>query len=226
MHAGEHSLWQLALILEGMQDMAKSTIREYVEALVIAVVLALFIITFIAQSFLVQGSSMEPSLLDGQRLLVDKLTPRFVEPRRGDVVVFRYPANRRRKFIKRIVGLPGDEISIRNGFLYINGQRVEEPFVNGPTTLQFTRFYQLWFQKTASCPRDNRRNSDDSRYSDVGFVHRSDIVGVARFVYSHHADPSPAPPVDIPSRRNVVDYSMVSAHGQDQAHACAGAQGG
>ncbi|KLU40621.1 MAG: signal peptidase I [Limnochordia bacterium] len=166
--------------------MAKSTIREYVEALVIAVVLALFIITFIAQSFLVQGSSMEPSLLDGQRLLVDKLTPRFVEPRRGDVVVFRYPANRRRKFIKRIVGLPGDEISIRNGFLYINGQRVEEPFVNGPTYGPYSSpgfgpvvvpedsFFVLG---------DNRRNSDDSRYSDVGFVHRSDIVGVARFVY-------------------------------------------
>ena len=88
--------------------MAKSAIREYIEALVIAVVLALFIITFIAQSFLVQGSSMEPSLHDGQRLMVDKLTYRFVEPKRGEVVVFRYPANRRRKFIKRIVGLPGD----------------------------------------------------------------------------------------------------------------------
>ena len=65
--------------------------------------------------------------------MVDKLTYRFVEPKRGEVVVFRYPANRRRKFIKRIVGLPGDEILIRNGYLYINGQRIEEPFVNGPT---------------------------------------------------------------------------------------------
>jgi signal peptidase I len=166
--------------------MAKSAIREYIEALVIAVVLALFIITFIAQSFLVQGSSMEPSLHDGQRLMVDKLTYRFVEPKRGEVVVFRYPANRRRKFIKRIVGLPGDEILIRSGYLYINGQRIEEPFVNGPTYGPYSTpafgpvvvpedsFFVLG---------DNRRNSDDSRYPDVGFVHRTDIVGLARFVY-------------------------------------------
>jgi len=169
-----------------MQGMAKSTIREYVEALVIAVVLALFIITFIAQSFLVQGSSMEPSLFHGQRLLVDKLTYRFTDPKRGDVVVFRYPADRRRKFIKRIVGLPGDEVTIRGGFLYINGERIEEPFVNGPTygpygspsfgpvVVPDDSYFMLG---------DNRRNSDDSRYSDVGFVHRSDIVGAARFVY-------------------------------------------
>ena len=62
--------------------MAKSAIREYIEAFIIAVALALFVITFIAQSFLVQGSSMEPSLHDGQRLMVDKLTYRFVEPKR------------------------------------------------------------------------------------------------------------------------------------------------
>ena len=85
----------------------KSEIREYVEALVIAVVLALFIITFIAQSFLVQGSSMVPTLHDGERLLVDKLTWRFREPKRGEIVVFRYPSDPRRKFIKRIIGVPG-----------------------------------------------------------------------------------------------------------------------
>lgn len=179
-------LLALALIFEGMRDMAKSTIREYVEAVVIAVVLALFIITFIAQSFLVQGSSMEPSLHHGQRLLVDKLTYRFAEPKRGDVVVFRYPADRRRRFIKRIVGLPGDEISIRNGYLYINGQRAHEPFINGPTYGPYSSpvFGPVVVpEESYFVLGDNRRNSDDSRYSDVGFVHRSDIVGVARLVY-------------------------------------------
>lgn len=169
-----------------MQDMAKSTIREYIEAFVIAVALALFIITFIAQSFLVQGSSMEPSLHDRQRLLVDKLSYRFVDPKRGEVVVFRYPADRRRKFIKRIVGLPGDEISIRNGFLYINGTRVEESFVNGPTYGPYSSpvFGPVVVpEESFFVMGDNRRNSDDSRYPDVGFVHRSDIVGVARFAY-------------------------------------------
>ena len=102
--------------------MAKSQLREYAESLLVSVVLAALIILFIAQSFLVEGSSMEPSFHDGQRLMVEKVSYRFSEPKRGDVVVFRYPGDPRRKFIKRVIGLPGDEIVIKNGFLHINGQ--------------------------------------------------------------------------------------------------------
>src|SRR5690606_18459311 len=87
----------------GGTEMAKSQIREYVEALLLSVVLAAFIIIFIAQSFLVEGSSMEPSFHDGQRLMVEKVSYRFSEPKRGDVVVFRYPGDLRRKFIKRVI---------------------------------------------------------------------------------------------------------------------------
>lgn len=166
--------------------MAKSEIREYIEAFVIAVVLALFIITFIAQSFLVQGSSMEPSLTHGERLMVDKLSFRFNEPSHGEVVVFRYPSDRRRKFIKRIIGVPGDEILIRNGYVFLNGDRLEEPYISGPTYGAYNSpsygpvvvpedsFFVLG---------DNRRNSDDSRYPDVGFVSSDDIVGRALLVY-------------------------------------------
>ena len=165
--------------------MAKSAIREYIEAFIIAVALALFVITFIAQSFLVQGTSMEPSLHDGQRLMVDKLTYRFVEPKRGEIVVFgtrRIGAGNSLK----VVGLPGDEISIRNGYLYINGQRIIESSINGPT---YGAYGSPVFgpvvvpEDSYFVMGDNRRNSDDSRYPDVGFVHRSDIVGLARFVY-------------------------------------------
>lgn len=166
--------------------MAKSEVREYLEAFVIAVVLALFIITFIAQSFLVQGSSMEPSLHHGQRLLVDKLSYRFYEPKPGEVVVFRYPADPRRKFIKRIIGLPGDEISIRNGFLFVNGTQLSEDYINGPTYGAYsapTYGPVVVPEGSLFVLGDNRRNSDDSRYPDVGFVPRSDIVGRAMFVY-------------------------------------------
>ena len=97
--------------------MTKAEIREYVEAFVIAVVLALFIITFIAQSFRVEGSSMEPTLHDGQRLMVDKLSYRFTDPKVGDVVVFRYPTDINRMFIKRVIGIPGDEILIEDGIV-------------------------------------------------------------------------------------------------------------
>ncbi len=78
----------------------KPMIREYIEALLIAVVLAGLIIAFVAQSFLVHGSSMEPTLAEGQRLLVDKITYRLRPPERGEIIVFHYPADPKRKFIR------------------------------------------------------------------------------------------------------------------------------
>lgn len=170
----------------GGTDMAKSQIREYAEALLISVVLAAVIIVFIAQSFLVEGSSMEPSFHDGQRLMVEKVSYRFTEPNRGDVVVFRYPGDPRRKFIKRIIGLPGDEITIKNGYLHINGQRIEENYINGPTygTYSAPTFGPVLVPEGHYFVLgDNRRNSDDSRYPDVGFVPRRYLVGRAMFVY-------------------------------------------
>jgi signal peptidase I len=156
------------------------------EALLISVVLAAVIIVFIAQSFLVEGSSMEPSFHDGQRLMVEKVSYRFTEPNRGDVVVFRYPGDPRRKFIKRIIGLPGDEITIKNGYLHINGQRIEENYINGPTygTYSAPTFGPVLVPEGHYFVLgDNRRNSDDSRYPDVGFVPRRYLVGRAMFVY-------------------------------------------
>ncbi len=165
--------------------MNRTEIREYVEAFVIAVVLALFIITFLAQSFLVQGSSMEPNLHHGQRLMVDKLSYRFNKPRLGEIVVFRYPADPRRKFIKRIIGRPGDEIHIERGYVYLNGKRIEETEVNGPTYGAFSRDYGPVIVPDDSffVLGDNRRNSDDSRYPDVGFVPSNMLVGKALVVY-------------------------------------------
>lgn len=159
----------------------KSVLREYVEAIVVAVLLAGFIIAFIAQSFLVQGASMEPSLTHGERLLVDKVTYRFREPERGEIVVFRYPADRSRKFIKRVIGRPGDVIYIRGGRVFLNGTPLREDYILGPTYGDFPpmrvppdHYFVLG---------DNRNNSDDSRFSDVGPVPRQLLVGRAIFVY-------------------------------------------
>lgn len=166
--------------------MAKSQLREYLEALLISVIFAGLIIAFVAQSFLVEGSSMEPSFHDGQRLLVEKVSYRFSTPSRGQVVIFKYPSDRRRKFIKRIVGIPGDEILIKNGFLYINGVRMEEDYINGPTygTYSAPTFGPVLVpQDHYFVLGDNRRNSDDSRYPDVGFVPARDLVGRALISY-------------------------------------------
>lgn len=159
----------------------KSEIREYAESLVIAVVLALFIIFFIAQSFLVQGDSMEPSLHDGERLLVDKVTYRFRPPERGEIIVFSFPKDPRRKFIKRVIGVPGDVIEIRNRTLFINGVPIEEEYIRGP-------MYQPYGpitvpEGTVWVLGDNRNNSEDSRFPDVGPVPLDLVVGRALLVY-------------------------------------------
>ncbi len=155
----------------------RSEIVEYLQAFAIAIVLAAFIITFIAQSFVVEGSSMEPNLHNRERLLVNKLVYRFREPERGEVVVFRYPANPRRKFIKRVIGLPGDVVEVKDGHVVLNGVLYEEEYTKdltfgsfGPKVIPEGHYFVLG---------DNRNNSDDSRYPDVGFVPRANIVGKA-----------------------------------------------
>lgn len=159
----------------------KSELREYLEAFGIAVVMAFIIITFIAQSFYVQGASMEPALYNGERLLVDKVTYRFRAPRRGEIVIFRYPSDTRRKFIKRVIGLPGDRIEISRHKLYINGEPLDEPYIKGPTYGDFGPIVVP--EGTIFVLGDNRNNSDDSRFSDVGPVPLKLIVGRALVRY-------------------------------------------
>jgi len=159
----------------------KSELREYAQALGIAVVLALFIITFIAQSFLVQGTSMEPSLHNGERLLVDKVSYRLRTPQCGEVIVFRYPSDTRRKFIKRIIGLPGDQIEVRQREVYLNGKALVEPYINGPTYGSYGPIVVP--DGTVFVMGDNRNLSADSRYPDVGPVPNKLIVGRALALY-------------------------------------------
>lgn len=157
----------------------KAELIEYLQAFAIAIVLAAFIITYVAQSFVVEGSSMEPSLYNRERLLVNKLVYRFRKPEYGDVVVFRYPANPKRRFIKRVIGVPGDVVEIRDGHVILNGVVLDEDYTRdftygyfGPKTVPGGRYFVLG---------DNRNNSDDSRYPDVGFVPMENIVGKASF---------------------------------------------
>ncbi len=166
--------------------MERGEFREYLQAFAAAVILAAFVITFIAQSFHVQGRSMEPTMMHGERLLVDKLSYRFAEPSLGDIVVFRYPADPRRRFIKRILGLPGDELAIRGGLVYRNGRPISEAYAHGPTL----GAYNAPSYGPVTVPADsyfvlgdNRRHSDDSRYPDVGFVKQEHIVGRVLMTY-------------------------------------------
>ncbi|MFB5066506.1 MAG: signal peptidase I [Candidatus Wallacebacter cryptica] len=159
----------------------KSPLREWIETIVGAAVLTAFIIIFIAQSFVVDGSSMMPTLENNQRLLVDKLTYRFREPRHGDIVVFKYPANPKEEFIKRVIAVPGDAVAIAGGKVYVNGVVIEEDYIAETTIRGFNphivpegHYFVLG---------DNRNNSLDSRDPRVGFVPRENIVGRAIWSY-------------------------------------------
>ena len=186
----------------------KSTAREYFESICVAVILALFVRTFVVQAFKIPTGSMENNLLIGDHLLVNKFvfaptlmavedTVLPIDPiRRGDIIVFKYPEEPERDFIKRVIGLPGETLELRNKKVYIDGKLLDEPYVHfiyppdangtgegaldtfdrrstyGPVTVPEDHYFMMG---------DNRDNSEDSRW--WGFLPRSYVKGKALFVY-------------------------------------------
>src|SRR5215467_11024337 len=185
----------------------KSTAREYFESIVIAVILALFIRTFVVQAFKIPTGSMENNLLIGDHLLVNKFVlgptlsnlERTLLPigtiKRNDVIVFKYPEEPDRDFIKRVIGLPGETLEVREKRVYINGKALDEPYVHflqppstsselsevtsfdvreryGPVTIPPDQYFMMG---------DNRDNSQDSRY--WGFLPRDYVKGKALVIY-------------------------------------------
>jgi len=157
----------------------RGPVLEWIQSIGGAVVAALLIITFVGQSFVVEGSSMLPNLRDGERLLVEKITYRFREPARGEVVVFRHPGDPSKRLIKRVIGLPGDTIAIAQGRVYVNGVALEEDYINGPMVRWQTVGPLVVPADHYFLMGDNRNASLDSRDPSLGFVAKSQIVGRA-----------------------------------------------
>jgi signal peptidase I len=186
-----------------MANFEKSTVREYFESIVIAVILALFVRTWVVQAFKIPTGSMENNLLIGDHLLVNKFvfgpTPGAFDSilpvrdiRRGNVVVFKYPSEPERDFIKRVIGLPGETVELRNKKVFINGQPLDENYVHflepvhgsqevtsfdvreryGPVRVPDGQYFVMG---------DNRDNSQDSRY--WGFLPRDHVKGKALMIY-------------------------------------------
>jgi signal peptidase I len=145
--------------LGGRQSTTRSILRELIETVLLTLVIFLLIRT-VVQNFRVDGLSMEPNFHDGQFLLINKLAYRLGEPQRGDVIVFRYPRDPSRDFIKRVVGLPGETVDIVDGQVYINGQPLDEfpdvqraAYSSSSTVLGPDELFVMG---------DNRPNSSDS----------------------------------------------------------------
>jgi signal peptidase I len=179
----------------------KSAVREMFESICVAVILAFFVRTFVVQAFKIPSGSMEPNLLIGDHLLVNKFvsapTLTGIEDtllpiqtiRRGDVIVFKHPRTPERDLIKRTIGLPGETIELREKRVYVNGTPLDEPYAHfllnasevpasdvrrnfGPVTVPAGHYFMMG---------DNRDNSEDSRY--WGFLPREHVKGKALFLY-------------------------------------------
>lgn len=162
----------------------KPFLQDLIETVVISGLLATFIIIFIAQSFVVQGSSMEPSFHNGERLLVNKFLYHFVAPKHGDVIVFKPEGEPKQRFIKRVIGLPGDTVTVLKGEVRVNGEPIKEKYIAVPVDEDYGTFVVP--EKHVFVLGDNRLPgaSADSRFSTpVGYVDYKSISGKAFVVY-------------------------------------------
>ncbi len=180
----------------GREKESGSVIWETLQTLVLAGLLIVFFRAFVFQNFVVEGSSMYPTLMQGDRLIVSRLSYIFGEPDRGDIIVFQYPFGPERDFVKRIIGLPGETLAIQNGQVFIDGKPLPpETYVQnrssenyGPVTLGEDEYFVMG---------DNRTGSSDSR--SWGPLQKHFIIGKAwliyypfdRFTVIHHPDLEP-----------------------------------
>jgi len=159
----------------------KETNWKWLREFVISLAISVFIIVFLYQPVKVEGTSMMPGLADQERIFINKYAYRLGNVERGDVVVFRYPGDASKNYIKRIVGIPGDRIAIVNGAVVVNGNQLLEPYVPG-------KFRDARSMGEVVVPAasyfvlgDHRNLSSDSR--DFGVVERKAIFGKAVFAY-------------------------------------------
>jgi len=169
-----------------MKKKSLSWIRETVETVVIALVLAFLIRSFIVETFWIPSGSMEPTLMVGDRIMAYKIFYGINRVKRGDIIIFKFPLDPKKDFVKRVIGLPGDTIEIRKKEVYVNKKRLIEPYAvhsdnwdtgfprdeYGPVKVPPDSLFVLG---------DNRDSSEDSRY--WGYVPKENIIGKAFLIY-------------------------------------------
>jgi signal peptidase I len=179
----------------------KKIMKEYLEPIAVAILIALFIRTFVVQAFKIPSSSMEPTLQVGDHLLVNKFIYgikfpfietkyfQFKKPQRGDIIVFIYPKDRSKDFIKRVIGTEGEKVEIVHNKIHINNQLIDDPWGHYDERSASTKYLQPMERfgpvtvpvNSVFVLGDNRDNSQDSRF--WGFVNGNEVKGKALVIY-------------------------------------------
>ncbi len=159
---------------------------EILQTLVFAISIFLFVYLLLLQPHKIKGSSMEPNFHDGEYLLTDKISYRLHTPERGDVIVFKAPPDYVDEFIKRIIGIPGDTVSVKNSKVFVNGREIPEAYIPAEYHTYAGRFADEGAVLTVPADEyfvlgDNREHSLDSR--NIGFIGKDKITGRAWLIY-------------------------------------------
>ena len=158
----------------------KKDLIELIKSVIIAAIAAFLIVTFVFRPVAVDGLSMFPTLHNADRLIIEKVTYYFRKPIAGDVVVFNYAANPKEQFIKRVIAVGGDKLKIHDHKVYVNGKPLVEPYIFEKMNAMIDQNYEneiIIPKGTIFVMGDNRNDSRDSRYSDVGFVDLKQLIG-------------------------------------------------
>jgi signal peptidase I len=156
-------------------------LKSWFRDILLAFAIAIFIVIFVVQPVKVEGTSMQPRLVDQERIFVNRFIYRFQQIHRGDVVVFWYPRDHSKSFIKRVLGVPGDKVEIRSGAVFVNDARVDEPYLS-PAFRDAKSFHSVQVPLGQYFVLgDHRNSSNDSR--SWGFVEHRLIYGKAIFSY-------------------------------------------
>ena len=155
--------------------------KDWIISIVVAVVLAFIIRQFVVELYIVDGPSMRPTLQSQERLVVNKFIYQFREPQKGEILVFQYPRDPKRDFIKRVIATAGDTVEIKDGRVFVNDQLLNEDYILEKTRSEYPK--STVPEGTVFVMGDNRNNSEDSRFADVGFVPYSLIKGKAMLVF-------------------------------------------
>ena len=164
-----------------------SALREllsWIQIIVIAAVVAFVLNNFLIANSRVPTGSMENTIMTGDRVIGSRLSYRFGEPKRGDVIIFHWPDDEKMLFVKRIIGMPGDKVTIRDGHVYLNDSEtpLEEPYIQEPMVVEPEKTFQVP-ECAYFCMGDNRNESMDARYWKNSYVYKNKILAKVLFRY-------------------------------------------